>query len=128
MAGRTGIAIVALSQLSRRNKAEKNKPPTMADLRESGQLEQDADAIMLLYLDNEDMPGGDRLLRVAKNKEGSLGYLRLGFDDKYLGFHFKGGLREIKPAADKPKSKFKDYEDNEPSPFEQIPLDTGGRA
>jgi replicative DNA helicase len=120
MAGRTGITVVALSQLRRREGGEKNKPPTMSDLRESGQLEQDADVVMLLYLDNEDNPNGDRLLKIAKNKEGGRGYIKLGFYPKYISLYPKGNeMYEYKP----PSSRFKPVKDDEgPTPFEQLPL------
>ncbi|MFR7742841.1 MAG: DnaB-like helicase C-terminal domain-containing protein [Acutalibacteraceae bacterium] len=68
----TGIPIIALSQLSRpeRGKSGKIPPPTLSSLRSSGQIEQDADVVMLLYREDQDAPNSRRLLRVAKNKEG----------------------------------------------------------
>lgn len=98
LAGTTGITVIALAQLSRPDKSAKNKPPTMASIRESGQVEQDADIIMLLYLDDEDLPDGDRLLKIAKNKDGERGYLRLGFYSKYLNFFSKSKKYEMPPA------------------------------
>lgn len=76
-----GITIVALSQLSRPERTGgKQRAPRMSDLRESGQLEQDADTIMLLYRENSDNPDSRRVLSVEKNKEGQLGQMYLAFD------------------------------------------------
>lgn len=83
----SGITIVGLSQLSRPVKADgKRKAPRMSDLRESGQLEQDADTIMLLYLENADDPKGRRVLAVEKNKEGETGMMYLAFDGEHQAF------------------------------------------
>jgi replicative DNA helicase len=74
-AQRTGTAIVALAQLNRGGEGV----PTMASLRESGQIEQDADAIMLLYQEysNND---NERKLALAKNKDGITGDITMIFD------------------------------------------------
>ena len=81
MAQRAGIAVIALSQLSRPEKGQqRSRTPSMSDLRESGQLEQDADAIMILAA----QPGGDRVLSIVKNKEGERGAIELVFDAAHL--------------------------------------------
>lgn len=81
MAVSLGILVVALSQLSRPERAARNKAPDLFSLRESGQIEQDADAVMLLYKADEDDPVSQRRLKVAKNKKGfSGGVLELAFD------------------------------------------------
>ncbi len=81
------ITIMALSQLSRPEKENKvPKAPTMASLRESGQIEQDADAIMLLYLSDPENPYSDRILKLVKNKDGELAYMQLNFDGKHQTF------------------------------------------
>lgn len=68
----TGILVVALAQLNR-NAAHTS--PSTADLKESGQLEQDADAILLLSGDGEQYQ-----CVLAKNKEGRVGEVPLTFD------------------------------------------------
>lgn len=72
LAQTTGILVVALAQLNR-NAAHAS--PSTADLKESGQLEQDADAILLLSDDGEDYQA-----ILAKNKEGRVGEIPLTFD------------------------------------------------
>lgn len=68
----TGILVIALAQLNR-NAA--HAAPSTADLKESGQLEQDADAILLLSSDGEAYQ-----CILAKNKEGRVGEVPLTFD------------------------------------------------
>ena len=72
LAQTTGILVVALAQLNR-NAAHAS--PSTADLKESGQLEQDADAILLLSADKEEYQA-----ILAKNKEGRVGEIPLTFD------------------------------------------------
>jgi len=72
LAQTTGILVVALAQLNR-NAAHAS--PSTADLKESGQLEQDADAILLLSADKEEYQA-----ILAKNKEGKIGEISLTFD------------------------------------------------
>ena len=82
-AQRTGTLVVELAQLSRPERGTW-RPPNMQDLKESGQLEQDADVILLLYrpnpnddtLDQDD----NRLIKIGKHKEGRLGTWPLAFD------------------------------------------------
>lgn len=79
----TETTIIALSQLSRPGKDRSGDilPPTMQDLRSSGQIEQDADIILLLYRDAPDEKDSDRILKIAKNKEGeALDWIRFAFD------------------------------------------------
>ena len=66
------ITVVALSQLSRPADKTRRRQPVMADLRESGQIEQDADAVMFIWRKDEGSSSADRTLTLAKNKEGQL--------------------------------------------------------
>ena len=52
----------------------------MSDLRESGQLEQDGDTVMMLYREAPDDPNSRRVLSIEKNKEGEVGRVFLRFD------------------------------------------------
>ena len=81
MAQLTGIAVIALAQLSRPDKTKKKQtPPSMHDLRESGQIEQDADAVLLLYHADPNDNTGPRMLKIGKNKEGERADFRLDFN------------------------------------------------
>lgn len=81
LAQTTGIVVVALAQLNR-NSARPGSEPTNADLRESGQIEQDADGIILLSADKP----GNYLFRVSKNKEGGIGDLPITFNKQIQRF------------------------------------------
>ena len=84
----SGTLVVELAQLSRPDKQSKWREPTMHDLKETGQLEQDADIIMLLYKpqpgteidDVEVDPEESRILKLAKQKEGPLKSWLMHFD------------------------------------------------
>lgn len=76
-----GIAVIALAQLKRPDKVKgKPIPPSMADFRESGQIEQDADCAILLYPEDPANYRSDRVLYLAKNKEGTRDRYNLEFD------------------------------------------------
>ena len=81
LAQTTGIVVVALAQLNR-NPSKPGTTPTNSDLRESGQIEQDADAIILLSGDNPDK----YLFRLSKNKEGEIGDLPITFNKQIQRF------------------------------------------
>lgn len=83
MAQHNKIAVFALSQLRRND----NKQPSMEDLRESGQIEQDADCIMLLHVTEPNEQCSDRDLIIAKNKEGPTGKFTLTFQGHYQTFY-----------------------------------------
>ena len=128
----SGRLVVALSQLSRAEHTGKNEQvePTMSDLRESGQIEQDADAILLLYLEEPNRPENSRrVLKIAKNKEGTRGRIFLVFDGKLQRFR-ESSVDEPAPAAKRqtyqrpPKDQL-DFFDlpgpDEPTPFDSKP-------
>ena len=82
--------VIALSQLSRQLEMRADKRPMLADLRESGSLEQDADTVMFLYRDelyNPESPDrGTCEVIVAKHRAGPTGMDRLAFLDHYTRF------------------------------------------
>lgn len=81
-----GVTVVALSQLARQGQHNKNEAPDMSSLRESGQIEQDADLIMMLSIPGKDNPDGNRELRIRKNKEGTCPNILLAFDGRHQTF------------------------------------------
>lgn len=83
MAQTSGITVICLSQLKRPEGGTRRKP-TMHDLRESGQIEADADLILLLYNDKEN---GEYNVIVEKNKEGNVGIIDFKFDGEHQSFY-----------------------------------------
>jgi replicative DNA helicase len=84
------IPVVALCQLNRLS-ASGNNEPTMAELRESGSLEQDADNVFLLYSSpNADQKVDDPMinvtLKIAKQRNGAWGKVNLLFQKQYSCF------------------------------------------
>lgn len=80
-AQRHNVAVVALAQLVRPEK-EKQKliPPSMQSFRESGQIEQDADAAFLLWATDPNDNRSSRTLKLGKNKEGKKFSIELSFN------------------------------------------------
>lgn len=94
------ITVVALSQLSRAKASLSGDElaPTMSSLRESGQLEQDADAVFLLYREKPDDSRSRRVLFVAKNKEGTIGKIYLDFNGRTQTFQESDSTQETARA------------------------------
>ena len=84
------VPVVALSQLSRNLEMRADKRPVLADLRESGSLEQDADVVMFIYRDEiydpESSDRGTAEIIVAKHRNGPTGKTQLAFLDHYTRF------------------------------------------
>ena len=83
--------VVALSQLSRNLEMRQQKRPMLADLRESGAIEQDADVVMFIYRDevynpdNSDTAGTAEVI-VAKNRNGPTATTTLAFLSRFTTF------------------------------------------
>jgi replicative DNA helicase len=82
--------VMALSQLNRQLEYRADKRPMLADLRESGSLEQDADVVVFIYRDDIYNPESDQRgtaeIIVAKHRNGPTGMTRLAFVDRLTKF------------------------------------------
>ena len=106
LAGELNVPVLALSQLSRAPELRPDKKPILSDLRESGNLEQDADVVCFIfrqeYYDedpDEDVRGRAELL-LAKHRNGPIGRVELAFQSPYPRFrNMASGYRESAPVA-----------------------------
>ncbi len=91
------IPVLAISQLSRKTEDRPKKKPELADLRESGSIEQDADLVLLVYrpefykiyeFDDEDKSSAKGIAEIiiAKHRNGPTGELKLAFVKEYARF------------------------------------------
>lgn len=90
LAKELNVPVVALSQLSRAVEARKPPIPMLADLRESGAIEQDADVVMFIYREevydqNSERKGIADIL-VSKHRNGPIGKKELFFHDRFAKF------------------------------------------
>ncbi len=90
LAKELGVPVIAVSQLSRQAERRDDHRPRLADLRESGAIEQDADLVILLYRDDYYNPDSEKKgiaeVNIAKQRNGPTGTLELGFVREYMKF------------------------------------------
>ena len=90
LAKELNVPVICLSQLSRAVESRTDKRPIMSDLRESGAIEQDADAILFLYrddyynLNSEEKNVAECI--VSKNRHGEVGTVKLSWLPQYTTF------------------------------------------
>ncbi len=86
------VPVIAVSQLSRKTEERQGMRPQLADLRESGAIEQDADLILFIYRDEvynraEDNPNrGKAEVIIGKQRNGPIGKIDLAYFDKFTTF------------------------------------------
>jgi replicative DNA helicase len=103
------VPVLAISQLSRAPEQRTPPKPQLSDLRESGQLEQDADVVAFLYRedyyrDPDEEPDGLADLIIAKHRNGPIGTRKLVFLDRFPKFaDYSGQEQPIEqPAGEEP--------------------------
>ena len=100
MARELKVPVLALSQLSRDVEKRDDKRPVLADLRESGSIEQDSDIVLFLYRQDfykksSENKTGDVELIIAKNRQGIAGVSRyFRFDTEYSRFTAQADRQE----------------------------------
>ena len=98
------IPIIALSQLNRVSEAREGKEPTMAELREAGDIEQDASVILLMW--NMSKDSSRKGIKVEKQRQGRTGKIVL---------RFNGDLMRFEETDETPRDDWQ--EDEEENPF-----------
>jgi replicative DNA helicase len=102
------VPVLAVSQLNRAPEQRPDKRPLLADLRESGQIEQDADLVMFIYRDEyynreESEDQGTAEINIAKHRNGPAGLtVKLSFMERYPKF---ASLARVDPATEQPPSE-----------------------
>jgi len=90
LARELNIPVLAVSQLSRAVEQRSPQRPRLADLRESGSLEQDSDVVLFIYREDRYRPETPRKniadIIIAKHRNGPVGSVELYFDDRRVSF------------------------------------------
>ena len=129
----TGTLVIELAQLSRQNEKDKGgwREPEMSDIRQTGQFEQDADTIFMIFrpgpksgLDRD----RNRILKIVKNKEGRLTRVPLCFDGDHQTFtvmdQSSNVARTFSDAGRKAQIQNRTKDPGQME-FEEIPADFG---
>ncbi|TLY39146.1 MAG: replicative DNA helicase, partial [Nitrospirae bacterium] len=90
LAKELNVPVMALSQLSRAVESRKPPIPMLADLRESGAIEQDADVVIFIYREDQYDPNSEKKgiaeIMLKKHRNGPTGDIQLFFHDKFAKF------------------------------------------
>ena len=99
IAKRYKVPVILLSQLNRAPEIRDDKRPRLADLRQSGSIEQDADIVMFLYRDDYYNPDTDEPntteVIISKQRNGPVGTIKLVWQGQYQKFLNKSMFREV---------------------------------
>jgi replicative DNA helicase len=85
IATQTGVAVLCLAQLNRESEKDKGRLPRLTDLADSGQIERDADLVMLLDRDRKQASGEAQIV-VAKQRDGECGLVKLHYEGQFCRF------------------------------------------
>ena len=96
------IPVIVLSQLNRASVGREDKEPTMSELRESGDIEQDASVIILLW--NLDDEGKKKGCKIEKNRQGKIGTVKMEFNGDLMKFVELTDKDGFEPMDDTPFS------------------------
>lgn len=123
LAQSTGLIVLALSQVTNRDPQTRGKPLSIHSARESGQIEADADAILMLdkFVEKDLLDSGcraNRVLRIVKNKNGRCCNIPVSFDGRTQKF-----ARAFVPNPDWERVKAEKKKNNPPIDMEQLRLD-----
>ncbi|MBI3856657.1 MAG: replicative DNA helicase [Planctomycetes bacterium] len=90
LAKELNVPVIALAQLNRASEGREDRKPMLSDLRESGAIEQDADAVMALYREEYYKPDSERKgtadVLLLKNRTGPVGNVEMAFIKQYTRF------------------------------------------
>lgn len=84
-AASTKVAMLALAQLNRESEKEKGRKPRLSDLADSGQIERDADTVLLLDR-NRIEPKGEATIAIAKQRDGECGVVTCYYQGQFCRF------------------------------------------
>jgi replicative DNA helicase len=98
------ITVIALAQVNRSVEQRADKRPGMGDIADSGELEKEADQVVMLYRDdyyNAESPDkGVAELIVEKNRHGATGVIKVGWDSAHMDFYDLANGREARIVRD----------------------------
>ncbi len=101
------IPVIAVAQLNRSNEGRVDKRPMLSDLRESGDIEQDADIVLMVYraeyYDSNSRAAGTAEVLIRKHRNGPTGMVRLAFISQHARFENYGGPPIYETEPEQPR-------------------------